>query len=166
MKSTEIYLQSITNVDYTHFLDKYRGKCAALHSHSSYFVNLYVRGKVVNDMVVDYKIIKQVVKSAIDLIDHKILIGTDVGFKVVGDATHISYVAENGYHFFNIPSCEVYVMKSGRPTLENICKELGEVVLKNLPENVDGVGFEMREGINNGAIVWIYREETGETYLK
>lgn len=55
----------------SHFLTKYHGKCENLHGHN-YKVIITVQDKMKNDgMVLDYKIIKQIVKEkVIDKLDH------------------------------------------------------------------------------------------------
>ena len=54
-----------------HFLSHYRGKCENLHGHN-YKVRLWVRGKTLDEggMLVDFSLLKQILKEALAVLDH------------------------------------------------------------------------------------------------
>jgi len=54
-----------------HFLSHYHGKCENLHGHN-YKVRLWVKGRELNEggMLVDFSLLKQALKDAIEPLDH------------------------------------------------------------------------------------------------
>ena len=62
-----------------HFLSHYRGKCEKLHGHN-YKVRLWVQGEVLDEggMLLDFSLLKKVLKDAIKLLDHSNLNDMDI----------------------------------------------------------------------------------------
>lgn len=63
-----------------HFLADY-SKCSRLHGHT-YAVHAQVEGKAVDGIVVDFKILKDVIREIIEELDHKIIIPTEGKFQI------------------------------------------------------------------------------------
>lgn len=75
------------NFSSAHFLPYYEGKCARLHGHT-YNVEVRVAGnKNEEEFVIDFAKLKEIVKSVIDPLDHKVLLG--------GICTHGDFIERN-----------------------------------------------------------------------
>jgi len=62
-----------------HFLADYNGKCENLHGHN-YIVRLWVKGREIdrNGMLIDFSLLKKILKEVISRLDHKNLNDIDV----------------------------------------------------------------------------------------
>jgi 6-pyruvoyl tetrahydropterin synthase/QueD family protein len=138
------------NFDYTHFLPWHTGKCADFHGHSS-TISVAVKGIVDSKgMVVDFSEVKRVVKSTIDLIDHKIFVPRYCLKRVTKKRIWISFVSKKRLHKMEIPRSEVVVLDKDS-TIENISAMIAAQVLDSLPPNVTEVTARVNEGIGKAA---------------
>jgi 6-pyruvoyl-tetrahydropterin synthase len=157
---TMVEVSAVTNLDYGHFLAEYDGKCRAFHSHSSASVGIKVWGYVgLDGMVVDFGTVKKFVKDAVDLVDHKVVVGWgDIPIKqrrvcYSSDNVRVKFLSSDGRkRAIDLPKDEVFFME-GRATLENILLILGQKVLDRLPRNVEAIALSAMEGVTNKAEV-------------
>lgn len=56
-----------------HFLPEYRGSCNHLHGHTYHYVFNFKGETEANGMVIDFKILEQIVKAVIEKYDHQLL---------------------------------------------------------------------------------------------
>lgn len=75
--------------DSAHYLRGYQGKCSNIHGHT-WYVEIKVRGSKLDQigMLVDFSIIKKVIKETTDLLDHKLI--NDIPY-----FTNVNPTAEN-----------------------------------------------------------------------
>ncbi len=147
-----IFIENITNIDYAHFMADYPGKCRATHAHSSYYVDVVIGGfKASDGMVVDFNIVKRIVKDVVNEFDHKLVVNKKYVVAVKDRHVRIYYETVEGIHDYTLPISEVKILDE-EPTIENITKYIAEEILKRMPGNVTSVGVILREGVDKGAV--------------
>jgi 6-pyruvoyl-tetrahydropterin synthase len=158
MKEFVLRVNNITNVDYAHFLAFHDGKCKNVHAHGSCMVSAEVGGTLNGPWVVDFGVIKRVIKDTVNQIDHKFVVKADYIDQVhLGNSkVVIKYDTDNGSHYMELPSSEVFILDCD-PTLENIIYYIAEKVLQQLPENVTYIKIMAQEGMGGSAEVTVRR---------
>lgn len=63
-----------------HFLAGY-SNCSQLHGHT-YAVHVVVEGKIVKELVIDFRVVKKTIRKIIDKMDHKMIIPTNGKFDI------------------------------------------------------------------------------------
>lgn len=96
-------------VDTAHMLSDYKGKCNNLHGHT-YKIKVAVEAAVVNDMVLDFNVIKEV----FDKYDHAIVFGGD-NVREPFEQGLLDLVQTYGKRHLVMPA-------NMRPTAENMAK--------------------------------------------
>ncbi len=92
-----------------HFLRNYRGKCENPHGHN-YKVRVTLAGLVLDEagLLLDFKLLKQVMRPVIDRIDHQMLNDLE-------PFTRINPSAENlARYFYEETSAQLIAMTQGR----------------------------------------------------
>jgi len=128
MKAQKIRLTKEFNFEMAHALWNYDGKCKNIHGHS-YKLIVTIIGYPINDetntkngMVIDFGIIKQIVKSKIiDNHDHALAVDKN---------TPLATIFNHNLNF------DLKQLKNYQPTAENMIIEFAEILTKELPENV------------------------------
>jgi 6-pyruvoyl-tetrahydropterin synthase len=156
MKEFVLRINNITNIDYAHFLAFHKGKCKNTHAHGSCMVSAEVGGTLNGQWVVDFGVVKGIIKDIVSQIDHKFVVKTDYVNKINLDDNKviIKYDTVNGSHYMELPPSEVFVLGQD-PTLENIIYYIAENTLTKLPENVTYVKIMAQEGIGGSAEVTV-----------
>jgi 6-pyruvoyltetrahydropterin/6-carboxytetrahydropterin synthase len=82
-----------------HFLPGHEGGCSNHHGHS-YKLEITIAGPIKNGMVLDFGILKSIVKDRIiDVLDHKFLNDLDLPFSLCPSAENmITWIATELYH--------------------------------------------------------------------
>jgi len=110
--------------DAGHRLMRHKGACKNLHGHTYKlqvsFSNEYLDE---NDMIMDFKKLKEVVAPIINEFDHAMILNQD-------DDKIIELCKSNDFK---------YVLINGDPTAENMCLFIGSTIEKNLVELGDNV---------------------------
>ena len=150
-------IQNITNIDYAHFLAFHEGKCKRVHGHGSCTVSAEVGGYLDKDWVVDFGVIKKIVKGIVEEIDHKFVVPRKYA-KVVNDKVVITYKTDQGDHYMELPKSEVFIFDK-EPTLENIIYYIALESLYRLPQNVLWVKIIAQEGQGGTAKVTVTRSD-------
>ena len=117
-----------------HALEGYEGKCRDIHGHS-YHLNVtvigpvdYESGKLDGCMVMDFKDLKEIVKSrVIDNFDHQLILSKDSKF------AHIAEINERTMLVDYVPTCE------------NMLIDIVEKIKANLPEGLELHNAHLRE---------------------
>jgi 6-pyruvoyltetrahydropterin/6-carboxytetrahydropterin synthase len=86
-----------------HFITFRGHQCESLHGHN-YRVGISVSGAVDDEclFVLDFSVLKKIVRSLVDQIDHKVLLPTKnpkLQYRHVGDMVHVDYFGEPTYVF-------------------------------------------------------------------
>ncbi|MGE0439573.1 MAG: 6-pyruvoyl tetrahydropterin synthase family protein [Gemmatimonadales bacterium] len=124
-----------------HFLTIPGHKCEALHGHN-YVVTVVVEGSVdqASGFVVDFAVVKKVLRPVIDRIDHRVLVPGEnpaVSVHQAGDATAVHY---RGSRRFVFPTAHVAIVPVQDTTAELLaCFLTGEVVAGLRREGAAGV---------------------------
>jgi len=86
-----------------HFITFRGHQCESLHGHN-YRVGISVSGSVDNEclFVLDFSVLKKIVRSLVDRIDHKVLLPTEnpkLSYRHEGDMVHVDYFGKPTYVF-------------------------------------------------------------------
>ncbi len=116
-----------------HFLTEDFGKCVRIHGHD-YEIHVSVRGKIQeNGAVMDFSVLKRVIKRVIAPLEHKILIPSMGGaFSVQEDPTypnHIIIISE-GHVKYRFPRDLTFQVPKTAITAENLAEFLYERLKK------------------------------------
>jgi 6-pyruvoyltetrahydropterin/6-carboxytetrahydropterin synthase len=85
-----------TDIDYGHHLPKHKGKCFYSHGHTA-IIKLKVKGLTRDDgMVVDFKILKDMIKQIVEPLDHSYLNNLEEDSTTEKIAAFIYYRVEDG----------------------------------------------------------------------
>jgi len=121
-----------------HFITIPGHKCESLHGHN-YVVTVAVEGSVDSEsgFVVDFAILKRILRPVIDALDHRVLLPTrnqHVVLRVVGDQIQVDY---RGATRFMFPSSNVARVPVTDTSAELLAEHLAATVLIGL--GVEGV---------------------------
>ncbi len=116
-----------------HFLTIPGHKCESLHGHN-YVITVVVEGGIDPDtgFVVDFAILKRILRPAIDRLDHKVLVppaNDRVVIHTEGDATIIDY---RGRRRFQFPTEHVALVAVTDTTAELLARHLATAVVDGL----------------------------------
>jgi 6-pyruvoyl-tetrahydropterin synthase len=159
-RQTEIFIENVDTVSYSHFLEWYDGACQQLHSHTSYIIDLYLHGPVVAKWVIDFKEAKEIAKKILKKIDHKVVVKRDYVTSQNDERVSISWKNRN----MNLLLTDV-CMVDFEPTCENITGWLAQLMLNEFKlHGVLDLGLSFREGIDKGVThyVEVHRHELQE----
>ncbi len=126
-----------------HFITFRGHQCESLHGHN-YRVGISVAGSLDDEsfFVVDFSVLKKIVRKLVDQIDHKVLLPTEntkLGYREVGDMLHVDYFGKPTYVF---PRSDCALLPIQNSTAEmlaewlavNTKKELEKEGLRHLTE--------------------------------
>ncbi len=116
-----------------HFLTIPGHKCEALHGHN-YVVTVVVDGLVDRStgFVVDFAVVKKILRPVIDAIDHRVLVPTGnpaVVLRTEGNATVVEY---RGARRFQFPTAHVAAVPVSDTTAELLAEYLARAVVAGL----------------------------------
>lgn len=116
-----------------HFLTIAGHKCESLHGHN-YVVTVVVEGNVDREtgFVVDFAVLKRILRPVIDQLDHRVLVPTmspKVAIRTEGDATVIDY---RGTRRFVLPTSHVAMVPVTDTTAELLAQYLAGAVIEGL----------------------------------
>jgi 6-pyruvoyltetrahydropterin/6-carboxytetrahydropterin synthase len=146
------------NFDYAHILPKTE-KCSVMHGHTS-SVLVEVIGHPVNGMVVDFGVAKQIVKGAVQDLDHKLFINEKYVTQVDQRSVTLRFGTVHGEFAIKAPKATTVMMK-GEATVENLAREVLGRIAPKMPKNVTAVGVYVYEGLNKGSHILAKLHEDG-----
>jgi 6-pyruvoyltetrahydropterin/6-carboxytetrahydropterin synthase len=116
-----------------HFLTIPGHKCESLHGHN-YVVTVVVGGPIdlATGFVVDFAVVKRIVRPVIETLDHRVLVPTKnpaVAISTSGDLTSIDY---RGARRFVFPTAHVSLVPVTDTTAEILAEYLAAAVIKGL----------------------------------
>ena len=110
--------------DAAHMLSNYSGLCSNLHGHT-YHLRIKISTDDVEDMVLDFNILKQLIQSVIvNVYDHAL---------IFADESHRGLAEEELYQWASKFNKKFTSMSDGRPTAENISKDILQRFKAELP---------------------------------
>jgi len=102
-------------------------------------------------MVIDFVILKKVLKNVLDeWLDHKLIVSSKYA-KVKDESVEIEYTTGAGRHYMLLPKSEVTIIE-GEPLAETLSNLVAEKVLQKLPRFVSSVFVTLTEGLDNYAV--------------
>lgn len=140
---------SSLNFDYAHFLPS-SNKCGVLHGHTA-SVKVGVRGEMVGDMVLEFGELKELAKTVIKSLDHKLILSRKYVEKIVDGRAHIRFNGIGGEYFLDLPLTSVYIMDE-ESTAENISAHIARRLRELMPVNVGSVYVRVSEGLGKWSI--------------
>lgn len=116
-----------------HFITFRGHQCETLHGHN-YRVGVMVEGAVDGEclFVLDFSILKRIVRQLVDAIDHKVLLPTrnpKLGYRHEGDRVHVDYFDKPTYVF---PTADCAMLPVQNSTAEMLAEYLGNQVRAQL----------------------------------
>lgn len=139
-----------------HFITFRGHQCETLHGHN-YRVGVTVEGSVDDEtmFVVDFSILKKIIRKLTDEIDHKVLLpmkNPKLGFRVEGERRLVDYF---GQHTYTFPLVDCAMMPIENTTAEMIAQyfahrtreELGTMGIRNLT----AIEMEVEESFGQSA---------------
>lgn len=139
-----------------HFITFRGHQCEALHGHN-YRVGVTVEGNVDDEclFVVDFSILKKVVRTLVDEIDHRVLLPTKnakLGFRDEGKQRMVDYFGEHTYTF---PAGDCAMMPIENTTAEMIAQYFAHRTRDALAElgvrNLTAIEMEVEESFGQSA---------------
>jgi 6-pyruvoyltetrahydropterin/6-carboxytetrahydropterin synthase len=138
------------NFDYAHILP-HTAKCSVMHGHTSSAL-VEVVGRTVDGMVVDFGVVKELVREAVRGLDHKLFISSKYVTSQDGRQVSLAFKTVHGDFAITAPKATT-VLLEGEATVENLADELLRRIAPSMPPNVTAVGVYVYEGLNKGAHV-------------
>jgi 6-pyruvoyltetrahydropterin/6-carboxytetrahydropterin synthase len=124
-----------------HFLTIPGHKCERLHGHN-YVVSVAVDGPVdrATGFVVDFAVLKRVLRPEIDALDHRVLVpGANPGVAIHAEADRVSIAYRGGTRFV-FPAADVAVVAVSDTTAELLAEMLATKVRAGLErEGITGI---------------------------
>ncbi len=122
---------SLGHMDFSaaHFIPTIE-KCAHLHGHN-YYVNVEVEGDPVEGVLMDYGILKSLMRKAIEPLDHRILVPEHSGFstcKIDGEVCLVAYAGKK----FQFPVSDVYLLDREMSSSELLSRSILEKTEKEI----------------------------------
>ena len=136
-----------------HIIPEYE-KCGRLHGHT-YAVHVKIHGNPdYKGIIVDFTIVKDVLREIVNSLDHKILIpkkSKNVEIEKVKESVKIISLGKE----YVFPDCDCIFLPIDSTSAENLAAFiLGEFLQKaSLPKNVESVEIGVDEGFGQGARV-------------
>ena len=138
------------NFDYAHFLPHIE-KCSTLHGHTA-SVSVEVTGpKNAEGYVLDFGVLKSAVKSAIEELDHKLIVSRRYIVDLKNGRYLVSFEGLGGSYDLWVPQSRVAVIE-GESTAENIAAHIAKRLLTSLSVKPVVVRVSVSEGIGKYAV--------------
>lgn len=139
-----------------HFITFRGHQCETLHGHN-YRVGVTVEGPVDQEtrFVVDFSILKKIVRGLVDEIDHKVLLPTrnpKLAFREIGKARHVDYLGEPTYV---LPIIDCAMVPIENTTAEMLAQYFAQRVRDALSaqgiHNLSAIEMEVEESFGQAA---------------
>ena len=119
-----------------HFITFRGHQCESLHGHN-YRVGVAVEGAVDSEclFVLDFSVLKRIVRSRVDEIDHKVLLPTlnqKLAFREMGTQLAVDYFGQPTYVF---PRSDCALLPIANTTAEMLAQYLGRAVREQLEKD-------------------------------
>jgi 6-pyruvoyltetrahydropterin/6-carboxytetrahydropterin synthase len=137
-----------------HFITFSGHQCESLHGHN-YRVGVSVEGEVDPEcaFVVDFAILKDVLRGLIKPMDHRVLLPTEnpkLGYREEGDSLIVDYFGKRRFIF---PRADCSLLPISNTTAEMIAEYLAEQVRTHLTRfaNLAAIEIEVEESVGQAA---------------
>lgn len=138
-----------------HFITFRGHTCESLHGHN-YRISVAVEGPIDNEclFVVDFAILKRIVRRYVDIMDHRVLLPTNnpkLAFRIEGAMTFVEYFGEQTYQF---PTKDCAMLPIANTTAEMIAEWVAVNVREDLAKegaNLTFLEIEVEESVGQSA---------------
>lgn len=143
-----------------HFITFRGHTCESLHGHN-YRLGVTVEGPIDAEclFVVDFAILKRVVRRYVEIMDHRVLLPTEnpkLAFRTEADATYVEYFGEPTYRF---PTKDCAMLPVRNTTAEMLAEWVGQNVIRDLAAEgamITALELEVEESFGQSA-TWRHR---------
>jgi len=147
----QLFVNDLTVIDFS-YLCVQRGIVG-----ESWIVDVLLDGSLNDEnMVLDFGIVKKQIKAIIDnCVDHKLLLPMQEQALSVSDSTdnsdheYIDFSSKRGAYFLQSPKCAFAKIASKTINIISVTQHLHEIIMKELPDNVQGLTLTLRPEIIN-----------------
>jgi len=142
----QLFVDDLTVIDFS-YLCKQRGIVG-----ESWIVDVLLDGSL-NDqsMVLDFAVVKKQIKAIIDdAVDHKLLLPIHEPVLILAESPHnkshqtIDFVSDTASYYLQSPACAFASIDCLTITIPEVTKHLTEIILAELPDNVQGLTLVLR----------------------
>lgn len=149
-----------------HFITMAGHQCESLHGHN-YRVGVELIGSLDPEcaFVVDFGIVKQIVKPLVERIDHKVLLPSlsdKLEYRTEGELLVVIY---RGSHRFSFPSGDVAMVPVANTTAELLAeyfaREIGSALTAAGVQVVEELRIEVEESVGQSASYWLSLTKSG-----
>lgn len=128
-------------------------KCSRLHGHD-YSVSLRLTGDPVDGILIDYGVIKQIIRKLIEDIDHKVIVPRSSKFSTVKKNTE-SFEVKYGGKSYMFPAGDVYELDADFSSSESMCRIMCNKIAEKLKpySNLQNLSVCLYEGPGQSACV-------------
>jgi 6-pyruvoyltetrahydropterin/6-carboxytetrahydropterin synthase len=138
-----------------HFITFRGHTCESLHGHN-YRVGITVEGPIDSEclFVVDFAILKRVVRRYVELMDHRVLLPTRNPKLAFHDADGMTFVEYFGVQTYQFPTKDCAMLPIANTTAEMIAEWLARSVRDDLTAEgatIDGLQIEVEESFGQSA---------------
>jgi len=131
-------------------------KCGKLHGHT-YAVSVRVEGSQSGEFIIDFEVLKNIVRDICDKLDHRVLVAkNDPRLKITEEAQHYTIEVINSCKHYMLPREDVLLLPISSASAEDLCKYLISEVASGLNSNgfagnITSLELRVDEGIGQGA---------------
>ncbi|MCP4955403.1 MAG: hypothetical protein GY919_07240 [Photobacterium aquimaris] len=148
----QLFVNDLTVIDFSYLCSK-RGIVG-----ESWIVDVLLDGSLnEQSMVLDFAVVKKQIKAIIDeAVDHKLLLPLKAKELSLNESTHhdnhqtIDFLSDVASYHLQSPQCAFAAIDCLTITTDVVTKHLTEIILAELPDNVQGLSLTLRPEIING----------------
>ena len=130
-----------------HFLVDY-SKCSRIHGHT-YAVHVMIEGEVKESILIDFRLVKSIVKNIIEEMDHKVIIPTKGRFNIKeNEEIEIKYEGKK----YVFPKDDCFFLPAYSSSAENLATYILQKFLEAIDiSNINKIWIGVDEGYGQGA---------------
>ncbi len=135
-----------------HFIPNHP-KCGCLHGHT-YAVSVRIEGEQTGEFIIDFEVVKGIVNSICDTLDHKVLIAEKDPRLRIEKKNGVSIEITGSKKRYLLPQEDVVLLPTKSVSAEDLCKYFTSEMAKTLKpnyENINKLHVRLDEGIGQGA---------------
>ena len=136
-----------------HFIPNHP-KCGCLHGHT-YAVSVRIEGEQKEEFIIDFEIIKGIINSICDRLDHKIIIAENDPRLCIEKKEGVSVEIIKSKKRYVLPPEDIAFLPANSVSAEDLCKYFSTEIAKELrskgADNITKIHVRVDEGIGQGA---------------
>ncbi len=145
LEETGIFIEE--DFDYAHFIPQHP-TCFPLHGHTAK-LEIRLKGeKKELDMILDFGELKKMVRNALKVLDHKLIVSK----KYVKEINEGLVTIQYDKFLVRAPVEHIYLLEN-EVTSENLSEEVCRILTEILPSNIHEIEVRIYEGNRKGAFI-------------